>query len=72
MVWYKNKFFWITAIGVILVILNQILTGNFLPQYTEIITVVIAALTALSNALVGNQVLMTNAKLKAKVAKLSK
>ena len=71
MKFWQNKFFWITAIGVILVILNQVLTGNFLPQYTQIITIVIAALTALSNALAGNQILTANAKLKAQVKQLN-
>jgi hypothetical protein len=64
MKWYQNKFFWITAIGVILAVLNQILTGNFLPQYAGDITLTIVILTALSNALAGNQTLTANAKLK--------
>jgi hypothetical protein len=64
MKWYQNKFFWITAIGVILAVLNQILTGNFLPQYAGDITLTIVTLTALSNALAGNQTLTANAKLK--------
>lgn len=64
MKWYQNKFFWITAIGFILAVLNQILTGNFLPQYAGDITLTIVILTALSNALAGNQTLTANAKLK--------
>ena len=64
----KSKFFWLNLIAIAVLIIQQLINNNLLPQYGVYEGIAIAVLNAVAGMIQGQQVTM----MKAKLAKLNK
>lgn len=69
MSWNTKKILIVTIAGIILEILNYIITNNLFPVATQWIALAIAAITAIVNAIAGITVDQQNVALRAKLKK---
>lgn len=69
MSWNTKKILIVTIAGVILELLNYIITNNVFPEATQWIALAIAAITAIVNAIAGINLDIENVSLRAKLKK---
>jgi hypothetical protein len=67
---FKSKFFWITLLGILINALQYVITNNVIPEYTVLITSIIAILQIVATAIAGMVQTAQVNNLKAKIARM--